>query len=68
MLTTRLWVSFAIWEAIAGMSASLLAYEFTPGGGGFNQSLFLGTIAGATGLWWSLVLLGTGLIGYAKMR
>ena len=66
MLNTRLWTSFAIWEAVAVIVALILVNEYPPGGGGFNHALFVGVIGGATGLWWSLVLAGVGLIGYAR--
>ena len=63
MLNTRLWISFAIWEAVAVIIALILVNEFTQGGGGFNHMLFLGVIIGSTGFWWSVLLMGKGLVG-----
>jgi len=66
MLTRKLWVAFALWEAVALVVAFLVPH--TQPGGGFDQGIFWGVFVGVTIVWWAVFFMATGLIDYTKGR
>ena len=65
MLSWKLWVGFALWEALGWVIGLTIVNTYSLPGGGFNKDPLIGAVLGMALLWWAVVFGVWAVIDYA---